>query len=321
MHVWFPSRKPVADDSSANSAVFESSLEVNYDVVVVSPEFLAQSSVDCLQDVAATCTEIDGHPRSCETHPLNFTTSQESSDLCNTSTVLHESANQNKLQRLNTTECLTAYSTASNPTSNYGNLLVVTQKQPLFTNNTILLAFHHMSYSSVLSGHGWTCGPDDPLPGQNTCDIPNLILNADIWTLGPSMLPTTTNSTSLASYERWDIDHCLVETLPVQPMCRLQCSRLIILCIIIALAVKFICILVIATTMTKPVLSTVKDAVTSFHDRTDMVTSNRNFVHRNSAWKSKDGLLILEPEVEGRPRNLRWFHGASLPLWSTTLFL
>ncbi|ATZ52000.1 hypothetical protein BCIN_07g05340 [Botrytis cinerea B05.10] len=305
----------------ANSAVFESKLEVNYDVVVVSPEFLAQSSVDCLQDVAATCTEIDGHPRSCETHPLNFTTSQESSDLCNTSTVLHESANQNKLQRLNTTECLTAYSTASNPTSNYGNLLVVTQKQPLFTNNTILLAFHHMSYSSVLSGHGWTCGPDDPLPGQNTCDIPNLILNADIWTLGPLMLPTTTNSTSLASYERWDIDHCLVETLPVQPMCRLQCSRLIILCIIIALAVKFICILVVATTMTKPVLSTVKDAVTSFHDRTDMVTSNRNFVHRNSAWKSKDGLLILEPEVEGRPRNLRWFHGASLPLWSTTLFL
>ncbi|KAF5874232.1 uncharacterized protein Bfra_004238 [Botrytis fragariae] len=306
---------------SANSAVFESSLEVNYDVVVVSPEFLAQSSVDCLQDVAATCTEIDGHPRSCETHPLNFITSQESSDLCNTSTVLYESANQNKLQRLNTTECLTAYSTASNPSSNYGNLLVVTQKQPLFTNNTVLLAFRHMSYSSVLSGHGWTCGPDDPLPGHNTCDIPNLILNADIWTLGPSMLPTTTNSTSLASYERWNIDHCLVESLPVQPMCKLQYSRLVVLCIIIALAVKFICIIFIAITMTKPVLSTVKDAVTSFQDRTDMVTSNRNFIHRNSAWKSKDGLLILEPEVEGRPRNLRWFHGASLQLWATTLFL
>ncbi|KAF7879848.1 uncharacterized protein EAF02_008018 [Botrytis sinoallii] len=305
----------------ANSAVFESNLEVNYDVVVVSPEFLAQSSVDCLQDVAATCTEIDGHPRSCETHPLNFTTSQKSSDLCNTSTILHERANQNKLQRLNTTECLTAYSTASNPASNFGNLLVVTQKQPLFTNNTILLAFHHISYSSVLSGHGWTCGPDDPLPGQNTCDIPNLILNADIWTLGPSMLPTTTKSTSLASYERWNIDHCLVESLPVQPMCKLQYSRSIILCIIIALAVKFICILFIAITMTKPVLSTVKDAVTSFQDRTDMVTSNRNFIHRNSAWKSKDGLLILEPEVEGRPRNLRWFHGASLPLWAATLFL
>ncbi|TGO62518.1 hypothetical protein BCON_0019g00540 [Botryotinia convoluta] len=305
----------------ANSAVFESNLDVNYDVVVVSPEFLAQSSVDCLQDVAATCMEIDGHPRSCETRPLNYTTSQESSDLCNTSTVLHGSANQNKLQRLNTTECLTAYSTASNPASNYGNLLVVTQKQPLFTNNTVLLAFRHMSYSSVLSGHGWTCGPDDALPGQNTCDIPNLILNADIWTLGPSMLPTTTNSTSLASYERWDIDHCLVETLPVQPMCKLQYSRLTILCIIIALVVKFICILFIAITMIKPVLSTVKDAVTSFQDRTDMVTSNRNFIHRNSAWKSKDGLLILEPEVEGRPRNLRWFHGASLPLWSTTLFL
>ncbi|RAL64207.1 hypothetical protein DID88_002099 [Monilinia fructigena] len=73
--------------------------------------------------------------------------------------------------------------------------------------------------------------------------------------------------------------------------------------------------------MTKPVLSTVKDAVNSFQGRTDAVTSNRNFIHRNSAWKSKDGLLILEPEVEGRIRSFRWFHGASLPLWISTLFL
>ncbi|EDN93783.1 predicted protein [Sclerotinia sclerotiorum 1980 UF-70] len=139
-------------------------------------------------------------------------------DLCNTSMVLHESATQNNLRRLNTTDCLTAYSTLSNPSSNYGNVLVVTKNQPLFTNNTILLAFHHITYSSVLSGHGWTCGPEDPLPGQSTCDIPNLILNADIWTLGPSQIPTTSNSTSLKSYERWEIDYCLAETLPDQPM-------------------------------------------------------------------------------------------------------
>ncbi|KAF7863095.1 hypothetical protein EAF04_007178 [Stromatinia cepivora] len=305
----------------SNSVVFESNSEVDYDVVIVSPQFLAQPSVDCSQDVAATCGDIDNRPISCEAHPLNFTTPKDSSDLCNTSTILHESATQNKLRRLNTTECLTAYSTLSNPSSNYGNVLVVTQTQPLFTNNTILLAFHHMTYSSALSGHGWTCGREDILPGQSTCDISNLILNADIWTLGPSLLPTTSNSTSLESYERWEIDHCLAETLPAQPMCKLQYSRLILLCIIIASAVKFICILFIAVTMNQPVLSTVKDAVTSFQGRTDAVTSNRNFIHRDSAWKSKDGLLILEPEVEGRPRNLRWFHGASLPLWIATLFL
>ncbi|CAD6447443.1 86264bf5-c589-40d8-a074-f67d65727c7b [Sclerotinia trifoliorum] len=305
----------------SNSMVFASNLEVDYDVVIVSPHFLVQSTVDCSQDVAATCSEIDNHPISCETHPLNFTTSKDSSDLCNTSIVLHESATQNKLRRLNTTDCLTAYSTLSNPSSNYGNVLVVTKNQPLFTNNTILLAFHHMTYSSVLSGHGWTCGPEDPLPGHSMCDISNLILNADIWTLGPSQLPITSNSTSLESYERWEIDHCLAETLPDQPMCKLQYSRLILLCIIIASAVKFICILFIAASMNQTVLSTVKDAVTSFQGRTDAVTSNRNFIHRNSAWKSKDGLLILEPEVEGRPRNLRWFHGASLPLWIATLFL
>lgn len=290
-------------------------------MVITSPQFLTQSSVDCSQDVAATCGEANNQARSCETHPLSFNASQDSSNLCNTSMNLHENANLNKLQRLNTTECLTAYSTLSNPSSNYGNVLVVTQNQPLYTNNTILLAFNHMTYSSVLSGHGWTCGPDDPLPGQSTCDIPNLILNADIWTLGPSLLPTTSNSTSLASYERWNIDYCLTETLQFQPMCKLQYNRLILLCIIIASAVKFVCILFIATTMTKPVLSTVKDAVTSFRGRTDVVTSNRNFIHRNSAWKSKDGLLILEPEVEGKLRNLRWFHGASLPLWFAALFL
>ncbi|ESZ94917.1 hypothetical protein SBOR_4709 [Sclerotinia borealis F-4128] len=304
-----------------NSMVFSSHSEVDYDVIIASSQFLDQTSVDCSQDVAATCGETDHHPRLCETHLLNATDLQDTSNLCNTSTSLHQNANQKKFQRLNTTECLTAYSTLSNPSLNYGNVLVITQNQPLFTNNTILLAFHHMTYSSVLSGHGWTCGPDDPLPGQGTCDIPNLILNADIWTLGPSMLPTTSNSTSLASYERWRIDHCLVETLPFQPMCQLQYSRLVMICIIIASAVKFICILFIAITMTKPVLSTVKDAVTSFQGRPDAVTSNRNFVHRNSAWKSKDGLLILELEAEGRPRNLRWYHGANLPLWLSTLFL
>ncbi|APA05262.1 hypothetical protein sscle_01g000320 [Sclerotinia sclerotiorum 1980 UF-70] len=305
----------------SNSVVFGSNLEVDYDVVIVSPQFLVQSTVDCSQDVAATCGEIDNHPILCETHPLNFTKSNDSKDLCNTSMVLHESATQNNLRRLNTTDCLTAYSTLSNPSSNYGNVLVVTKNQPLFTNNTILLAFHHITYSSVLSGHGWTCGPEDPLPGQSTCDIPNLILNADIWTLGPSQIPTTSNSTSLKSYERWEIDYCLAETLPDQPMCKLQYSRLILLCVIIACAVKFICIVFIAVTMNRLVLSTVKDAVISFQGRTDAVTSNRNFIHRDSAWKSKDGLLILEPKVEGRPRNLRWFHGASLPLWIATLFL
>ncbi|QSZ31379.1 hypothetical protein DSL72_000944 [Monilinia vaccinii-corymbosi] len=56
--------------------------------------------------------------------------------------------------------------------------------------------------------------------------------------------------------------------------------------------------------MTESVLSTVKDVVSSFQGRTDAVTSTRNFIPRNSAWKSKDGLLILEPKVEGKPRNL-----------------
>lgn len=289
--------------------------------MIASPEFLTQPSVDCSQDVAAICLERDNNTRSCETHPLSVTTPQDTTNLCNTSTILHEGFLQNKLLRLDTTECLTAYSTPTNPSLNYGNLLVVTKNQPLFTNNTVLLAFHHMTYSSVLSGHGWTCGPDDPLPGQSTCDIPNLILNADIWTLGPSLLPTVSNSTSLASYERWQIDYCLAAALPFQPTCKLQHSRLIILCIFLALAVKFICILFIAITMTEPVISTVKDAVSSFQGRTDAVTSNRNFIHRNSAWKSKDGLLILEPEVEGITRNFRWFHGASLPLWIATLFL
>lgn len=294
---------------------------MNYDVVIAGQQFLNQPSVNCSQDVAATCTETDDKYRSCETHPLNSNSVQGTSSLCSTSKVLHESATQDKLQRLNAMECLTAYSTLSSPASSYGNVLVITNGQPLFTNNTIMLAFHHISYSSVLRGHGWTCGPDDPLPGQTNCDIPNLILNADIWTLGPSLLPTTSTSTSLASYERWNIDYCLAETLTFQPMCRLQYSRVLILCIIIACAVKFICILYIAFTMTRPVLSTVKDAVASFRGRIDIVTSNRNFMHRDSAWKSRDGLLILDPEVEGQPRNFRWFHGASLRLWLATLFL
>ncbi|KAA8572084.1 hypothetical protein EYC84_002009 [Monilinia fructicola] len=225
----------------SNSVIYGSNPEVDYDVVIASPEFLTQPSVDCSQDVAAICLERDNNTRSCETHPLSVTTPQDTTNLCNTSTILHEGFLQNKLLRLDTTECLTAYSTPTNPSLNYGNLLVVTKNQPLFTNNTVLLAFHHMTYSSVLSGHGWTCGPDDPLPGQTI-------------------------------------------------------------------------------TMTEPVISTVKDAVSSFQGRTDAVTSNRNFIHRNSAWKSKDGLLILEPEVEGITRNFRWFHGASLPLWIATLF-
>ncbi|KAI9640514.1 hypothetical protein NHQ30_011260 [Ciborinia camelliae] len=319
--ILFPFSYSPPNGTSSNSIVFGSNTEVDYGVVIVSPQFLAQSSVDCSQDVAATCGEAENSSVSCETQPLNITTRHDITNLCNTSTILHESATQDKLRRINTTECLAAYSTLSNPSSNYGNVLVVTQDQPLFTNNTILLAFHHMTYSSVLSGHGWTCGPDDPLPGHSTCDIPNLILNADIWTLGPSLLPITSNSTSLASYERWQIDHCLVETLLSQPMCKLQYSRLMMLCIVIASSVEFVCILFIAVTMTKPVLSTVKDAVTSFEERIDAVTSNRNFIHRNSAWKSKEGLLILGSEVEGKPRNLWWFQGVSLPLWFTTLFL
>ncbi|PQE19793.1 Acyl- sterol acyltransferase protein [Rutstroemia sp. NJR-2017a WRK4] len=309
-----------------NSIVFTASPMLDYDVVIATPLFLNNTAVDCSQDVSASCTSTDGSPTSCSTQPLNSFSPQYTTNLCDTATSLHHNFTQNQLHHLNTTECLTAYSTLSNPSSNYANLLVITKTQPLTTNNSILLAFHHLQYTSVLtSPHTWTCGPDDPLPGQNTCDIPNLILNADIWTLGPPLLPifppSTSTSLQQTPSQRWEIDYCLASPLPSTPLCELQYSRLITLIQIACTGIKFLALLIITFGFgSTTVLANVADAVASFRERSDAVTSHRNFIHRNSAWKSRDGLLILEPEVEGKERKLRWFHGASLPLWVGGLF-
>ncbi|PQE16471.1 Acyl- sterol acyltransferase protein [Rutstroemia sp. NJR-2017a BBW] len=309
-----------------NSIVFTASPMLDYDVVIATPLFLNNTTVDCSQDVSASCTSTDGSPTVCSTQPLNSSSPQYTTNLCNTATSLHHNFTQNQLHHLNTTECLTAYSTLSNPSSNYANLLVITKTQPLTTNNSILLAFHHLQYTSVLtSPHTWTCGPDDPLPGQNTCDIPNLILNSDIWTLGPPLLPISPPSTSTSLQQtpsqRWEIDYCLASPLPSTPLCELQYSRLITLIQIACTGIKFLAMLIITFGFgSTTVLANVADAVASFRERSDAVTSHRNLIHRNSAWKSRDGLLILEPEVEGKERKLRWFHGASLPLWVGGLF-
>ncbi|KAM3068658.1 hypothetical protein ACMFMG_011181 [Clarireedia jacksonii] len=309
-----------------NSIVFTASPTLDYDVVIATPLFLNNKAVDCSQDVSASCTSIGSTPTVCSTQPLNSSSPHYTTNLCNTATSLHHNFTANQLHRLNTTECLTTYSTLSNPSSNYANLLVITKTQPLTTNNSILLAFHHLQYTSMLtSAHTWTCGPDDPLPGQKACDIPNLILNADIWTLGPPLLPISPNSTSTsliqAPSQRWEIDYCLAAALPSTPLCELQYSRFITLILIASTGIKFLALIVITFSLSStPVLSHIADAVFSFRERSDAVTSHRNFIHRNSAWKSKDGLLILEPEVEGKERKLRWFHAASLPLWLGALF-
>jgi len=297
----------------------------------VTPNFFDTSPVDCSQNISYT--HYSGSPAAgyyptpvSYSNLSTFASPQYSNstwlqrDVCSLANQLRSNATQNNLRRLSNEECITAYGQGNTYMKDYGNVLVVTKDRPQNSSTTMLLQFKYEYYVSNYTGNNWVCGPDYLLSHKNKCNYKDLAANADSWSIGP-VGPAVGNPWQIAPTQEYPIDYCLSQPTDVGGQCQLQYSLVIMICVLIANAVKFACILCLFWTQYEPVLATIGDGIASFLERPDPMTIERPFLTRNEARKF-DIAAKRQPVRWQRPKKvLRWWHAPSCARWTTTLVL
>jgi len=165
--------------------------------------------------------------------------------------------NSSAWQRLDSTDCITAYGTAF--VSDWRDLILITNDQGNATNNTVF-------YTDMItydSGGGsnlpyyWICTDAHPSDRYNyQCDVAKARKNVTEWTVG-----------------RHKIDHCLAQ--PVEPHCKLQFSLGILIAVIACNAVKSLAMFWTLKRQKDVTLVTIGDAVASYLDEPDELTKGR----------------------------------------------
>ncbi|KAH9206756.1 hypothetical protein DL95DRAFT_396674 [Leptodontidium sp. 2 PMI_412] len=314
-----------------NSAVFTTTQRLDYNVYVVTPDFLTSTSVDCKQNVTIgfdsaprLATEYNPQKPLNDTHldRLYNTTEPDnvwwSMDMCDTSLALQANASKGLLTRLNNAECINTYGPGNGLMRDYANLLVVTKEQPADTNNTVLMSFRYEAFVSNFTANRWICDPNYLAKNKQKCKYTDLATEADSWSLAQPKA-TETEPWKLEVGDEWPIDYCLAEPTHLTGMCQLQYSLVIMLAVLLANATKLFCIVYILNTHLDTVLATIGDAISSFLEIPDPVTINRPFLSRGQARQFKMASSGIPAPYH--PYKLRWWQAPSWLRWIITLFL
>lgn len=320
-----------------NSAVFTTTQNLDYNVFVVTPGFLNETTVDCSQNVstrnAALTNGYNTVPLATDytQTPLSFGTQANytqvfsgnewwQEDVCNISKALLTNSTQGTLSRLSNEDCINAYGPGNANMNDWGSVLVVTKEAPANSNKTILLQFRYGSYVLNYTGNNWICDPDNLIVNNYKCNYKTVAANASSWTLGP----LNTNKADpyvLFPSEEWPIDYCLAQQTDLGGKCQLQYSLVIMICVLIANATKLSCMIFILRTHLEPVLATIGDGIASFLERPDTVTAERPFLDRQQAHKFKMAGSKGPVRWQKPKRALRWWNAPSRPRWFITLTL
>ncbi|KAK2624589.1 hypothetical protein QTJ16_005782 [Diplocarpon rosae] len=311
-----------------NSAVFTTTQRLDYNIYVVAPDFLANSTVDCSQNVTKSFTSV---PSDYDTNmPLNgtywstYSNRSESSgiwwlqDMCDISKDLRANFSKNDLVQLDNEACIKAYGPGNGLLAGYANLLAVTREQPTGSNNTILMAFKYESFVSNYTGERWVCGPQYLIDNNYVCNYRKLAEDSTKWSLG-LIESAPDNEYRLGASDEWAIDYCLAQPTDLTGHCLLQYSLVIMLCVLAANSIKLICIVCVLATNLDKVLATIGDAIASFLEIPDPVTIGRPFLSRSQA-------LDFNIADGGRPQpyqpvQLRWWQAPTWKRWLITLLL
>lgn len=312
--------------------MFITTQRLDYNVYVVTPKFLTNSTVDCSQNVTQGWNSFVGAATDYNTHSrldnlewsdyINTTTSERTAwwadDICNTSQILRSSYSNNNLTRLDSATCINAYGPGNGFMSGYANLLAVTKEQPAGLNNSVLLAFKYEGFVSNYTGNRWVCNSEHLINSGYNCNYKDIAKNAGNWSLGP-IQSAANNDYSIGTGDKYAIDYCLAEPTTLAGKCELQYSLVIMLCVLAANCIKFGCIVFTLVTNLDQVLATVGDAIASFIETPDPITAGRPFLSREQA-------LSFKIAEGGRaqpyhPVKLRWWRAPSWKRWFITLIL
>jgi len=322
-----------------NSAVFTTTQKLDYQVLVVTPDFFNHPAVDCTQNVTLSYEQATNfynaysiYTPDYERTPLEFNSLPGANisssnywyqaDACSTANALLTNATQGKLQRLTNEQCIQEYGAGDGAMKDRGNLLVVTKERPSFSNATILLNFRFETFVSNFTGNNWVCNPTMLNANGYSCDYKSLAQASTTtdWTLG-DFVPDPANPYHFADNDQWPIDYCLSQQTDLGGTCLLQYSLIIMICVLIANSIKFGVIFFFLRTSFEPILATIGDGISTFLERPDTTTIDRPFLDRKEARNfnpnSKTTPVVWQP-----PRKpLRWWHAPSLPRWTITLTL
>jgi hypothetical protein len=334
----------VTDKNRWNSAVFETTQQLDYNVFVVTPSFLNISPVNCSQNVSVSYN-TETFPAEDRAVPYNvrnqlsynatnesytnatlFGLPYQASDevwyqqnVCSISQALQTNSTQGLLTRLSNEECINAYGPGDNRLKGYGNLLVVTKEQPANWNATILMQFTNEVYVSNYTADGWVCSPDYLIANNYKCNYKKIAANASDWNLGPPKSDPD-NDYRLTATEQWPVDYCLAQRTDLSGLCQLQYSLIIMIIVLIANSIKLSCIMFLLWTHMEPILATIGDGIASFLERPDRITAFRPFLDRSAARKF-NRLEEKRTPVRWSPKQLRWWHAPSTTRWVLTLTL
>lgn len=323
-----------------NSAVFTTTQRLDYNVYVVTPDFLTQPAVDCTQNVTTSFSSLEDTTQTQDATAYNTLIPMETkftdknnvtytiytgdewayADICNASRALLTNSTRNLLTRLDNEACIKAYGPGNTLMSGFANVLAVTKEQPSETNGTVLMALRYENFVSNYTGNRWICDSEYLVANKYKCNYKNVAENATSWSLGP-LTATEENPYRLVSSPGWDIDYCLAEPTELTGMCQLQYSLIIMICVLIANATKFICIMFILRTHLDQVLATIGDAIASFLESPDPITAGRPFLTRSQARNFK--LNTDEKAMRYYPatKPIRWYQAPSWVRWIITLVL
>jgi hypothetical protein len=312
---------------SWNSAVF-STLQANqYDILIVSNEFVESNSFECnLQNLNRTGGSGTG--------------GMDDLDFCSFAIGLYGSARAGAMEVLDNEACMKAYSVDF--LSGRRNLLAVSNN----TNGAIGTDLKNGSIFTLMNSNEWqksmlTVGGSDWLPNSwicsasdsdysrtfyspeaqrdlTICDTNRAIADAFNWKLGPNI----------------PIDYCLSEKVP--EVCQLQFIQPVMIIVIVCNVVKLVSMLVAAYTLKDRPLVVIGDAVTSFLETEDVATEGQcltvahpNHKHLQSSKQRKFGVWSIKEYqlAEDRKSRIwslnenRWFTGPGAFSWIMCIIL
>ena len=219
-------------------------------------------------------------------------------------------ANSSLVQKLTNEECITAYGTEF--VHGHGHVLLITNQEERNKSDTLVLAAKAEEVLAGENNYHWICaGMDMPI----TCDIGALTRNSSSWAIRD--IP---------------IEYCLSQV--EESHCRLEVSTPILTVVIIMNACKTACMLWTLWKQRAPTLVTIGDAITSFLDDPDELTTGRCLMGRADVddgpltWRAYNDLnkqpilRILPQTYHSSPHHSRWWNAASPRRWyCTSIFI
>lgn len=274
-----------------NSAVFSSLCTGQYNVYLVSSEFLDGAPFD-LSNVPIDDDDL--------TPDLTITTN----------TLKDYQKNQALLVKLEYKACVEVY-TAPIISKNSDLLLVSTFSN--FTNAVLFGALGEESQLIIDNNEFNVCF----IHAWKSCDPAGIIANSQEGIVNISQvaerLPSDympSQNTYFPALDESDIQYCLSKS--VEEHCKLQFSLAIMIVVIICNLIKTVCMSIIAWKQDPEPLVTLGDAIASFLDRPDVTTEGNCMVGKPRFENSRSWDLLL---CRWDPKRLHWWRAASKRRW------